>query len=303
MVAIRVGHEWTQICEKCRSAFGVMNNTSTKSFPISICTGVSKTVVFFFWGGVCWGIWKRVSPSSTSNISLKMFNSSTSRAFTIILWACRILCASSKIKSVMDHFFFICALALPGLQKKCDSIWVAPTPSHRGLCNFTRDKTGFKPRIGTEPVLAMFECICGKSLGWNASVWFASFGIPKAFDRVEYDPAVGSTNADRILFLAFGFVSTPARCTWSWAFIFNAAWGEANWCHQFLFLILLIVLTMVQYGLIFNAATPHAVSSGTCCPSNIHRAYVPIQQLIWACFVVMRAIASVPLVSMAVSRT
>lgn len=97
----------------------------------------------------------------------------------------------------MDHFFLICALALPGLQKKCDSIWVAPTclelaPSHRGLCNFTRDKTGFKLRIGIEPVYAMYMRR-GKSLGWNASVWFAIFGMPKAFDRVEYDPAVGST--------------------------------------------------------------------------------------------------------------
>ena len=246
MVAIRVGHEWTQICEKCRPAFGVMNHFHKiiSNFHMHRCVQNRR----FFLGGFVGEFENVCHPVPPATFHSKCLTPPQAEHSPSYYEPAEYYSPVPKSRAWWIIFFIICALALPGLQKKCDSIWVAPTPSHRGLCNFTRDKTGFKPRIGTEPVLATFECICGKSLGWNASVWFASFGIPKACDRVEYDPAVGSTNADRILFLAFGFVSTPARCTWSWAFIFNAAWGEANWCHQFLFLILLIVLTMVQYG-------------------------------------------------------
>lgn len=141
---------------------------------------------------VCWGIWKRVSPSSTSNIALKMFNSSTSRAFTIILWACRILFASSKIKSVMDHFLFAHWRFRVCRKNATQSGW----PQH--VLNWHPHIGGCAILPGTKRVsnyvLVLNPFIRrGKSLGWNASVWFASFGMPKAFDRVEYDPAVGST--------------------------------------------------------------------------------------------------------------
>ena len=55
-----------------------------------------------------------------------------------------------------------------------------------------KDQTGFKSRVVIEIFEYVFynilyNCVCGKSLEWNAPVWFANLELTTAlaFDRVE----------------------------------------------------------------------------------------------------------------------
>ena len=49
------------------------------------------------------------------------------------------------------------------------------------------DQVCFRRGTGIDHALAVFETVCGKSVEWNAEIWFASLDLTKAFDRVEHD--------------------------------------------------------------------------------------------------------------------
>ena len=49
------------------------------------------------------------------------------------------------------------------------------------------DQVGFRRGTGIDHALAVFETVCGKSVEWNAEIWFANLDLTKAFDRVEHD--------------------------------------------------------------------------------------------------------------------
>ena len=69
------------------------------------------------------------------------------------------------------------------------------------------DQVGVRKADSKEYAFAIFECECGKSVGYRLELWCGSLNLKKTFDRIEYHALSDALHVQNVLDKSFSILS------------------------------------------------------------------------------------------------